>query len=123
MDPFRPRVPQDPREMTSGDAPAATVPTADGAGGIAWEEIPEPDPSNGGGGNGGTIDGLITLDAGTVTYDDSGPDVETTIATKWGLDGSGPYFDDTGAVEGEEAALRIDPTTGEFVVSALNLQG
>ena len=67
--------------------------------------------------------GAVTLDAGTVTYSDAGVDVEVTVVSKWGVDGDGPYFDDTNVVAGDEAALRVDMATSELVVVPLNLPG
>ena len=69
------------------------------------------------------IVGLVTLDAGTITYDDSGDDVEVTVVSRWGVDDDGPYFDDTNVVAGDEAALRVNPATSEFVAVPLNLPG
>lgn len=69
-------------------------------------------------GSGGTgILGLVTVDPGTVTYDDSGPDVVVTIASVWGEDASGPYFDALGVTAGDEAALLWDPADESYVVS------
>jgi hypothetical protein len=63
----------------------------------------------------------VTVDAGTVTYSVAGADVSVTIATDWGIDPStGPYYDDTGADAGEEAALLYDYSTGDFVVVPYN---
>lgn len=60
--------------------------------------------------------GLLTVDAGSPTYDDSGDDVVITLATVWGYNVDGPYYDSAGAATGEEAILAIDGATGEFVV-------
>jgi hypothetical protein len=60
--------------------------------------------------------GLLTVDAGTPTYDDSGDDVVVTYASVWGYDADGPYYDDLGVTAGEEAILALDPTTGELVL-------
>ena len=66
---------------------------------------------------------LVTLDAGTVSYDDAGDDVVVTVVAKWGVDGDGPYFDGTNVVAGDEAALRVDVDASELVVVPLNLPG
>lgn len=60
--------------------------------------------------------GLLTVDAGTPSYNVAGADVVTTITSKWGYDASGPYFNDAGVTSGDEAILAMDPTDGEFVV-------
>lgn len=62
--------------------------------------------------------GLILVDGGTVTIDDTDPDeVTVTVETVWGIDGSGdPYYDDAGAAPGEEAALYWNPATGVYVL-------
>lgn len=64
--------------------------------------------------------GLLTVDAGTPTYDDSGADVVITLATVWGYDADGPYYNSAGVTSGEEAILAVDPETGEFVVIPYN---
>lgn len=63
---------------------------------------------------------LLTVDAGTVTYSDAGDDVEVTIATVWGFDGTDPYYDSAGASAGEEALLAMDPSDGGLVVVPYN---
>lgn len=64
----------------------------------------------------GSSAGLIPVDTGTVTYDDTDPGaVGTTVETVWGYDG-GAYYDSTGAADGEEAALYWDPDDGVYVL-------
>lgn len=64
--------------------------------------------------------GLLTVDAGTPTYDDSGADVVISLASKWGYDADGPYFNSAGVTAGEEAILALDPEVGDFVVIPYN---
>lgn len=59
---------------------------------------------------------LVTVDPGTVTYDDSGDDVEVTIASVWGYGADGPYYDSAGVTAGEEALLALDTTDKLLVV-------
>ncbi len=58
--------------------------------------------------------GLLTVDAGTTTYSAAGSDVTVTYSTVWGYDADGPYYDSAGAVDGEQAILALDPSTGEL---------
>lgn len=59
---------------------------------------------------------LIAVDAGTVTYDDSGDTLGVTVETVWGVDEDGPYYDGTGAAAGDEAALYWDPGAGGYLL-------
>jgi hypothetical protein len=64
--------------------------------------------------------GLLTVDAGSPTYDDSGADVVISLSSKWGHDADGPYFNSVGVTSGEEAILAVDTLTGEFAVVPYN---
>jgi hypothetical protein len=65
--------------------------------------------------------GVICVDPGTPTYDTGSPP-GITMATDWGVDGSGlPYYDDGGATAGEEAALFYDPLTDHYFLIAYEL--
>lgn len=64
----------------------------------------------------GVTEDLVTVDAGTPTYDDTGDDVVVTVASDWGYDADGPYYDSTGTASGEEALLVLDRSSGELAV-------
>jgi lysophospholipase L1-like esterase len=63
---------------------------------------------------------LLTVDAGTPTYDDSGADVVISLASNWGYDADGPYYNSAGVTAGEEAILAFDPDVGDFAVVPYN---
>lgn len=69
------------------------------------------DPPSGSG-----SDTAWVVDPGAPTYDDSDPDeVSISLLAKFGIDGSGdPYYNDAGALAGEEAALVWDSVAGEY---------
>lgn len=90
----------------TGTPTAGQVPIASDSDSAAWGTLDIPEAAA----------PYITVDPGTPTYDDSGPDVEVTIASKWGHDGTDPYFNDAGVTAGEEAALVFDPATRDFAV-------
>jgi len=55
-----------------------------------------------------------------VTYDHSGDDIDISIATVWGIDSDGSYYDDAGAASGEEAALMYDPDNDAYLLIPYN---
>ncbi len=64
--------------------------------------------------------GIVTIDPGSYTPDDTGDDLVLTIDTVYGIDADGPYYDSGGAAAGEEAALVWDPEALVYALIAYN---
>jgi hypothetical protein len=64
--------------------------------------------------------GLLTVDPGTPSYDDSGADVVISLSSKWGYGADGPYYNSAGVTAGEEAILCFDPVVGDFAIRPYN---
>jgi hypothetical protein len=59
--------------------------------------------------------GLICVDPGSIVVD-AGTPFGVTLTTNWGVDGTTPYYDDTGALVGDEAALFYDPLNDRYTL-------
>jgi hypothetical protein len=59
--------------------------------------------------------GLICVDPGAIVVDAATP-FGVTLTSNWGVDVATPYYDDTGAAAGDEAALFYDPLNDRYTL-------